>query len=120
MTEDLKLDPGIRLTVKMLQSWGFKTTDSGDGASKEGAGGGDMFDPLGVPHVFMVVDDPNWLVGEADRLRDYLKAGAGIALSDTVTIEASYSPGGRAVIALMGVSDADLPWSDDARKGAAS
>lgn len=49
-----QLDPGIRETVRLIRSWGYETSDSGDGRSKEGV----RTDPdiLECPHV--AVQDP--------------------------------------------------------------
>lgn len=108
------LDPGIRRTVMALRVSGFRTTDSGDGVSKP-----DMACALPVPNVYMVVDAPV-MVAEADRLlvvlTDLVKPGTleATEMADghevmRVTIEASYCPtDGVAILALHGVSDADL------------
>lgn len=108
------LDPGIRRTVMALRVSGFRTTDSGDGVSKP-----DMECALPVPNVYMVVDAAT-LVTEADRLlavlTDIVKPGTLDAVEVVdghevlrVTIEANYCPtDGIAILALTGLSDADL------------
>ena len=109
-----ELDPGIRETVRLLRDAGFRTTDSGDGVSKV-----DMECAEPVPNVYMVVDAPV-MVAEADRLAKVLGAALRDGVLDEVQtvdghevprvfIDASYNPlDGVAILALHGVSDADL------------
>lgn len=114
-----ELDPGIRKTVLLLRSWGFKTTDSGDGVTKVQGG----YDPrcvLPFPHVAMICD-PEALITESQRLLEIL-VGYGIDMGelaedwsnlDTLPgIEASYSPlNGTSFLILSNISDAAFPKS---------
>lgn len=92
------LDPGIRETVRMLRSWGFNTTDSGDGITKGEDG-------LSHPHVFIVCDPPEMLA-QADSL-SYRLTSLGIAVGqvgEDISIQATYDPiTGTAIIMLCGV-----------------
>ncbi len=89
----------MRRTVEWMQSHGFKTTDSGDGAQNVAAGMGCAIDR---PHVFATVS-PADLVSEADRLC-VLASVEGMG----GTVEATYSPDdGIAVVCLFGVRDSD-------------
>lgn len=104
------IDPGIRRTVAWLNTHGFRTTDSGDGASK--------FDPTGpyywpdadecgvsrVPHVIIQVT-PEQMVATADRLYTMLLKRDVVGVSSqpetldealsnqTPSVQASYCPG---------------------------
>lgn len=109
------LDPGIRAVVRWLRRNGFDTCDSGDGKSKppEWFAEGEA---LRFPHVSCVVEPPDMLITEADRLHQ-LVTGAGIVLNHISDegvwprIEASYCPGSRvAILALLNVHDGMLPW----------
>lgn len=125
------LDPGIRRLVRLLIDHGFDTTDSGDGVSKFDAEGKPLpgwesDDPSfewvsRTPHVYMRTE-PDALASECDRLlRVLFDAGVkvkSIGLTDDApNIQGTYDPtirdfhNGRryAIIALTGVSDADLP-----------
>jgi hypothetical protein len=108
------LDPGIRRTVRLLNNWGFRTSDSGDGRSKLGTPGEACMLP--VPNV-VITSTRKDLLGEADALVHLLRARGGINLDASrdddgqevpiVMIEASYDPiGGGAIILLTGVDDA--------------
>lgn len=98
-----ELDPGIRETVALLRSWGFKTSDSGDGVSKQAAGIADDH-TLDEPHVICTVAVTD-IVTEADRLHDLLK----VYDVDTQTIEVIYNPVDKiGVLILTGVDDAKL------------
>lgn len=66
MTEE-ELNPGIRHTVEMLRSWGFRTTDSGDGKTQQ-------FE-CDRPHPYVVIrTDPGELVDESHRLMELLES----------------------------------------------
>ena len=96
--------PTMRRTVAQMRRWNFVTTDSGDGVTNVEAG---MGCAIAFPHVFAAVL-PGRMVEAADELRERMNA-AGMAGS----VEVSYSPDGEmprhAVIALLGVTDADWP-----------
>lgn len=70
-----ELDPGIRETVKFLHSFGYRTTDSGDGVSKPAA------DPtltvyddyLPYPHVVVKTSSPEGAIMEARHIADALE-----------------------------------------------
>lgn len=122
------LDPGIREVVRLVNSLGFKTADSGDGVSKRGTpmeGG-----MLGTPHVAIPCGVPDLLVPLSNRLFAELKrlgvrfgltreeveelAGpqGGVEYGDGVFIEATYSPvDGGCTILLLGLDDALLETS---------
>lgn len=98
-----ELDPGIRDTVRWLRDRGFKTTDSGDGATKlleirdEEA--------LPYPHVFMVVDDANDALDEAHRLvcelRDYGIPVCPVGMG-TTWIQLTYDPCSEVAVVELG------------------
>src|SRR3954462_13626570 len=79
------LDPHIRQTVARLRSWGFETTDSGDGRSKFLEGTADET-TLTEPHVFCRVD-PDKMNCEARKMIRLLKEHAAEA-----RVEATYWP----------------------------
>ena len=87
-------DPGIRERVHQLQTWGFNTTDSGDGVSKEPSE-----EVLPFPHIFCTVEHPEDLVHESERLlellRDFSVDGA------KAIVEASYSPNDEISVLLV-------------------
>jgi len=96
-----ELDPGIRETVRLLRTHGFKTTDSGDGVSK--------VDGLSFPHVAMLVTEGE-MVREAKRLLKLLRQ-RGLSFEphnsgDFPTIEVSYNPvDGHCVLFLASIND---------------
>jgi hypothetical protein len=100
------LDPGIRLTVRLLRALDFNTCDSGDGKSKvEAIAEGEALD---VPHVFMRTD-PERMRAEADRLATSLGSPPhGLPLPPG-SVEATYSPlDGSALLVVYGIDDAAL------------
>lgn len=117
------LDPGIREVVRLVNSLGFKTADSGDGVSKRGTPMEDGM--LGIPHVAIPCGVPDLLVPLSNRLFAELKrlgvrfglareeveelAGpqdAGAEFGDGVSIEATYDPAdGGGIIMLLGLDD---------------
>jgi hypothetical protein len=89
------LDPGIRRTVALLRSAGFRTCDSGDGVTKLAANPDDEC-ALDVASVRAVVDrsDAFW---EVDRLLDVVSQATGqsvemLAEVSGVSVEMTYSP----------------------------
>lgn len=106
------LDPGIRNTVAMLQSWGCDTTDSGDGVTKPAAGNADA---LTEPHVFLRPRLPTNALALARAIRSGIES-LGITVSPigqgTVYIQATYDPADNsATVALYGVNDAMIAAS---------
>jgi hypothetical protein len=101
-----ELDPGIRLTVRLLRALGFETTDSGDGESKaEAIRDGEALD---MPHVFMRVA-PERMVEDADHLALVLSSRMLSLELPVGSIEVSYSPIDRsAILALYGIDDIAL------------
>lgn len=94
-----KLDPGIRATVRRIHSWGFSTTDSGDGVTKPAAGDEDALDE---PHIHILVD-PERGIAEAARLRMCLSMHS---LSTVGHIQFTYSPDdGIGILSLYGIDD---------------
>lgn len=100
------LDPGIRFVVQTLRTWGFRTTDSGDGQSKP-----EEQREIQIPHVVMVIEDPACLVAEANRLASLLSS-IGVEIvpigpDDTnVEIHATYDAADRsATLILLGLND---------------
>jgi hypothetical protein len=89
-----QLDAGIRDAVRFVRSYGFVTTDSGDGrlegnkAEMEGA--------LPFPHVVVQLDDTATMVAETERL-----SAIAAALGNDWRAELSWSPGGPAVVMLL-------------------
>lgn len=81
------LDPGIRDVVVEIRAAGFRTTDSGDGASKPADAR--VFD---CPHVVCTVAERARLFEEADRLQALLGA--------SWRVEASYAPTDGSLILL--------------------
>lgn len=119
MSDDLdynELDNGIRRLVKLLRSWCFETTDSGDGVSKKLNGTWDDDCCMGTPHVIIQVDNPADLASEADRLlRKLREIGVDIrqfGVDDGIHggIEVTYDPVDRTcIIMLWQVTDHDIP-----------
>lgn len=72
------LDPGIREVVVRLRSFGFETTDSGDGLSKRGEGR-----VFNFPHVAITVKKQA-MFKEAYRLQ--------AVLGDEWSVEGSFDP----------------------------
>lgn len=127
-----ELDPGIRETARWLYDNGFNPTDSGDGVSKVG----NMDCAQTFPHVYMVVQQPDLLEAEVERLwgllqtRDvHLFAGPltpeaaeelGVSWEGAPdgaipgTLEGSYAPGGPALIMLVGLNDVLMGLRDGA------
>lgn len=105
------IDPGVRRLVRWLNEKGYPTTDSGDGVTKPADGDEDA---LTTPHAYIRATRESLIV-TADRLARHL-VSIGVDL-DSIgpddagpSIQASYDPANRsAIIALCGVSDADLP-----------
>jgi len=135
----VQLDKGIRNTVQWLAANGFTPVDSGDGVSKFEDENNPFFGLPGAqnePHVFIQLEDPYKLIDETDRLV-YLLERRGIFLQGhgpssaeeaeefgvsweepeepTIPgfVEASYTSGEPAVIALFGVDDALLAAHPD-------
>jgi len=100
------LDPGIRDVVLWLRWHGFTTTDSGDGGRVPKAGW-KATQPLGCPHVFMVVEPASLLTQEAHRLHALLEAHD--LLRGEMNITATFDPAdGVAGLMLVGVTGAQL------------
>jgi hypothetical protein len=97
------INPGIRKTVEWLRSHGFNTCDSGDGETH------DHECDLPVPYVHMLVDDPDTLTSEANRLVGLLKKqGVEIVPEDGTglarVVHAAYDAGNQvATISLFNV-----------------
>lgn len=104
------LTPGIRRTVALVRSWGFETTDSGDGVTNVQAG---MEEAMTVPNVYISVRDPERLIRESQGLLQRL-ASIGVDMGaqgpdNAPCIQAMYDPcTNSAGILLMGVDDALL------------
>lgn len=124
-----ELDPGIRETVRWLQSLGYDTTDSGDGVTKRPADCACEWTPgnsdcswciesgiytcwLPMPNVAIVLDRESDGAAEADRLAMRLRA-RGIELDASGAgprIEFTYSPNdGVKLLVLLNVDDNTLP-----------
>jgi|SaaInlStandDraft_5_1057022.scaffolds.fasta_scaffold215848_2 hypothetical protein len=84
-------DPGIRERVHQLQQWGFNTTDSGDGVSKEPDAPGDEPEVLPFPHIACTVEHPEDLIHESERLLEHLRDFGGVDGAKAV-VTATYSP----------------------------
>jgi hypothetical protein len=103
------LTPGIRRTVALVRSWGFETTDSGDGVTNIQAG---MEEAMIRPNVYMAVPSSQ-LVRECLRLR-YVLRSRGVQINtqgpdNAPCIQGMYDPcSDSAGILLMGVDDALL------------
>lgn len=102
-----ELDPNIRKTVEILKSFGFETTDSGDGFSKF-----QTEEPMGCaldfPNIFMVVKPEN-MVSESHTLLDLIKLIGKESVLGKIMIETNYSPiDETAILCLYYFSDDDL------------
>ncbi len=103
------LTPGIRRTVALLRSLGFRTTDSGDGVTNVQAG---MEGAMTRPNVYIRVR-PERLIAECLRLRYALRSRR-VPVDvqgpdDAPCIQGMYDPcDDSAGILLMGVDDAML------------
>ncbi len=127
-----ELDPGIRETARWLFDNNFNPTDSGDGVTKVGTMG--CAQPF--PHVYMVVREPDLLETEVERLYNLLQArGVRLFAGPTTpeeaeslgvkwegvpenvvpgSLEGNYTPGGPAILVLIGVTDVILGERDGA------
>ena len=102
--DETKIQPTMRKVCRWLRSNGYVTTDSGDGVINVLAG---MEGALDRPHVFMQVGSPYDGVRSAQGL---LKLCQEKGLAEGYRIEYLYSPiDGVGVLALYGVSDAQMP-----------
>jgi hypothetical protein len=103
------LDPGIREVVRLLQSWSYVTTDSGDGVSKP-----QDEDTRPYPHVTMRVTGATQAIYLVKRL-----AGVGIRC---VSVTEAFMSGDRPSAPCMqftydpvdGIATLDLMGLDDA------
>jgi hypothetical protein len=99
-----ELDPGIRDVVRLLRSWGFNTTDSGDGVSKPE----DYEGVLRVPHVHCTLTGKQGLKEQARRMHRNLRHLAGVS-EDDFSVEACFLPASEtAVISLFHLNDEAL------------
>jgi hypothetical protein len=89
-----ELDPGIVAAVRFLNAHGYRTTDSGDGVSKEA---GDETIPF--PHV-AVRAIPSGVVTVSDQIA--LLPWDTIDLGPPTMIEASYSAIDRVALVMVG------------------
>tara|TARA_Y100000310_G_scaffold254637_1_gene261748 strand:- start:2114 stop:2620 length:507 start_codon:yes stop_codon:yes gene_type:complete len=127
------LDPGVRETVRWLYDNEFNPTDSGDGVSKP-TGGNWCNRP--EPHVYMVVNQPDLLEAEVERLWTLLQGRKVRLFAGPMTpeaaeelgvkwegvpegvvagsLEGSYAPGGPALIMLVGLNDVIMGLRDGA------
>jgi hypothetical protein len=107
------INPGIRRSVILMQQWGYKTIDSGDGETH-------LYEcDRECPYI--VIDVPRHsMVTAANRLVKFL-GGIGITTvpispeipDGSVSIQASYDPSNRiACIEVMGIHDRMLPKED--------
>lgn len=102
------INPGIRRTVEWLNEGGFKTTDSGDGATH------DYECDRAYPYA-VIVTTKEKLIGEAERLAAAL-AARGVIVGDLDEegrgpyVQAMFVPGSdvEAMIDLQNVDDALL------------
>lgn len=110
-----QLDPGIRCVVRLLHRWGYETSDSGDGRTKQASGLYDERDLMAMPHVVVTnlgnaqFNSPHY----ARLLVEYL-AREGVEVTpqgeDGASIQYDYCPIlDTAFIILMDLSDDDLP-----------
>ena len=80
-----ELNPGIRKTVKLLNSVGWETTDSGDGETH------DYECDRDVGYV-VVVSTPQDVIHDSDLIHSFLESyGVEFSLTST-SIQATYSP----------------------------
>lgn len=103
------IQPTMIRLVTLLRSWGYHTSDSGDGRLNIEAG---MEGAIPFPHVIMRLterqQDP---MLAKDTLATFLHEAVGQRLRDEVDhhVEVSYSTqDGQWIIGLYGVTDADL------------
>lgn len=111
-----QLSPGIRKLVKLLHTWGYETTDSGDGTNhKEGMG-------CALPYPMVAIklgeEEGGDLVSKALSLENLLK-GEGVPMGQLwvgngtspipKSVDASYSTADRLnLLFVVGVADVDL------------
>ena len=104
---DLNITPGIVKLVDLLNRYGFKTTDSGDGVTNVESG---MECAMEFPNVAIRVL-PGFLIEESHRLQDTLRKHGVTVRAQTMdpwepAIQAMYDPGNNsAIILLTGVDD---------------
>lgn len=110
------LDPGIRCVVRLLHRWGYETSDSGDGRTKQASGEYGERDLIDVPHVVIVGMNAISYMGQgvAYGLMKDLRHQADIIITpqgDTgASIQYDYCPAScTSTIMLMDLSDDDLP-----------
>lgn len=102
-----EITPGIRRLVSLLNRYGFKTTDSGDGKANIDA---EMGCAMEFPNIAIKVD-ASYLIPESHRLADILRKHGVTVRGQTMdpwvpAIQAMYDPGDcSAVILLTGVDD---------------
>lgn len=110
MSAPPEIQPKMRRLVGWLNSWGYETTDSGDGVTNVEAG---MEGALPFPHVVMVVHPPAALVTYSlGLLCDLEVIGVQMRGRSDRWIEATYDPvDGVATMMLAGLTDADVPQS---------
>jgi hypothetical protein len=100
----MSLNPGIEKTVRLLNTAGFRTIDSGDGITH------DFECDRDFAYVVIAVDEPSKLIAESQRLKTLLTLN-GVEVGpindeSTPQIQASYDPTTDfATIDLMFVSD---------------
>jgi len=115
-----QLDPGIRCVVRLLHRWGYETSDSGDGVTKQASGEYDERDLMAVPHVVIVgrtihrsYENMRMIDVHANMLMKDL-AAEGVPVTPQglpgASIQYDYCPAsGTSMIILMDLSDDDLP-----------
>lgn len=115
-----QLDPGIRCVVRLLHRWGYETSDSGDGRTKQASGLYDERDLIAVPHVVITGKLP-WSMLEGTTMNtdaarflmwELNQAGIPVACQGEpgASIQYDYCPASdSATIMLMDLSDDDLP-----------
>ena len=104
----MALNPGIVKIVELLNSMGYKTTDSGDGETHEHSCDRD------VGYVVVILKLGQGLEAAADVIHAELKKrGADFTAEGGPMIQANYSPlDGYRVVDIHGIHDRMLVWSD--------
>lgn len=100
-----EIPEGVRPLVKLLNDFGYETTDSGDGSNYENG----MECAIPERHVFGVIPAGEDLRMFANTL-DYILIRNGY---ENAHVEVNFSPGGRAVFMVFPDGQLPPPWDNE-------